>query len=226
MKLLYRLLELLFPPKCILCRDLLKQDETDLCRHCRTEVLQYPHELTGPEAASERHLHFLDSFTGIWYYDGSVRRSILRFKFYHAQHLAGAFGRLLAMRVLQDMPQDLDIITWAPVSLRRKLRRGYDQAELIARAVSAETGIPCQRLLRKRRHTKPQSGMNAAARRGNVTDVYAPVKQADISGRKELLVDDILTTGATADECALILKQAGAVWVGCAVIAVTPKKIQ
>ena len=116
--------ELLFPQKCILCRKLLTMDELDLCRHCRVEAPEYPQ--------GKLKIQFLDSFVAIWYYEGDVRRSLLRYKFYGARHYADAYGRLLAMKLLREYPEGFDMLTWVPISRLRKLRRGYDQVELLA----------------------------------------------------------------------------------------------
>ena len=212
MKLLYRLLELLFPPKCVLCRDLLKKDETDLCKKCRIEAPAYP--------VSKRTPQFLDSFAAVWYYEESVRASLLRFKFGGARHYAGAYGRFVAMKVLESVPEGVDCLTWIPVSPLRKLRRGYDQVELIARAVGKELDLVPVPTLKKIRHNRPQSGIqDASKRRANVLGVYRVMDLEAIAGKRVLLLDDILTTGATMSEAARMLKTAGAKEVHGAAVA-------
>lgn len=212
MKMLYWIKETLFPSKCILCGTLLEKNETDLCRTCRTEAPLCP---TG-----KRKFQFLDSWTAVWYYDGWVRSSILRYKFSGARHLAPAYGRQLAMKLLQEHPEGFDVLTWVPIGRLRKLRRGYDQCQLLAEAVGAELGLEPERLLRKTRNNPPQSGITGAAqRRANVLGVYSPENTEKIPGRRILLLDDIITTGATAGECARVLLTAGAKEVHCAVLA-------
>lgn len=216
MRLFYYLMNLLFPPKCILCGKLLKAQEQDLCRECRCESPEYPNR--------KENLQFLDSFTAVWYYEGSVRRSLLRYKFYNNRSFAKGYGRLLAMKLLQTHPEGFDCLTWVPVSRLRKLRRGYDQVELLAKAVGRELGMEPVPLLRKIRHNRPQSGLgDAAQRRGNVLGVYRETNREAVSGKRILLLDDILTTGATAGECARVLLTAGAKEVHCAVIAAARK---
>ena len=127
MKLYYFLMNLLFPPKCILCGKLLEKQEQDLCRECWVDSPEYPNR--------KEKIQFLDSFTAVWYYEGSVRRSLLRYKFYGARSFAEGYGRLLAMKLLKMHPDGFDCLTWVPVSPIRKLRRGYDQVELLAMAV-------------------------------------------------------------------------------------------
>ena len=216
MKLYYILLNLLFPPKCILCGKLLEKQEQDLCRTCRVDSLEYP--------VRKEKLQFLDSFTAVWYYEGNVRRSLLRYKFYNYRSFAQGYGRLLAMKVLQTNPDGFDCLTWVPVSRLRKLRRGYDQVELLAKAVGKELGMEPVPLLKKVRHNRPQSGLSdAAKRRGNVLGVYRELDREAIAGKRILLLDDILTTGATAGECARVLLTAGAKEIHCAVVAAARK---
>ncbi len=216
MRLYYFLLNLLFPPKCILCGTLLGKDEQDLCRACRVDSPEYPNR--------KENLQFLDSFTAVWYYEDSVRRSLLRYKFHGARSFAPGYGRLLAMKLLQTNPDGFDCITWIPVSRLRKLRRGYDQVELLAECVARELGMTPVPLLKKVRHNRPQSGIrDAAKRRGNVLGVYRDQNREFLSGKRILLLDDILTTGATAGECARVLLTAGAKEVHCAVIAAARK---
>lgn len=204
--------ELLFPPKCVLCGTLLSKGEQDLCRKCRAEAPFYPNR--------KRKLQFLDSFAAVWYYEGYVRRSLLRYKFYGARWYAASYGRLLAMTLLEQYPEGFDCLTWVPVSFRRKLRRGYDQVELLARAVGRELGMTPVPLLRKIRHNRPQSGISGVAeRRANVLGVYRETGRAQVAGKRILLLDDILTTGATAGEAARVLLTAGAKEVHCAVVA-------
>ena len=216
MKLYYFLLNLLFPPKCLLCGRLLEKQEQDLCRECRTDGPEYPNR--------KENLQFLDSFTAVWYYEGTVRRSLLRYKFYGARSFASGYGRLLAMKLLQNHPEGFDCLTWIPVSPLRKLRRGYDQVELLAKAVGKELAMEPVPLLKKVRHNRPQSGISdAAKRRANVLGAYREINRQAISGKRILLLDDILTTGATAGEAARVLLTAGAKEVHCAAIAAARK---
>ena len=216
MKLYYFLMELLFPAKCILCGELLERNQQDLCRECRADSPEYPNR--------KEKIQFLDSFTAVWYYEGNVRRSLLRYKFYNSRSFAEGYGRLLAMKVLENHPEDFDCLTWVPVSRLRKLRRGYDQVELLARAVGRELGKEPVPLLKKVRHNRPQSGLkDSSKRRANVLGVYRELDREQITGKRILLLDDILTTGATAGECARVLLTCGAKEIHCAAVAAARK---
>ena len=203
---------LLFPEKCVLCGRVLEGGETDLCRACRMEAPECP---LGKQKRS-----FLDSWAAIWYYEGYTRKSIIRYKFRRARHYAPAYGRLLAMKIQQAHPDGLDLLTWVPVSPLRRFTRGYDQVELLAKAVGRELGMEPVRLLRKVRHNRPQAGISGAAeRRANVLGVYRLAGKADLRGKRILLLDDVITTGATAGECARVLLTAGAKEVHCGCVA-------
>ena len=216
MKLIYWLMHILFPPKCILCGKLLKREELDLCKTCRVDAPDYP--------CGKRKLQFLDSFAAVWYYEGDVRHSLLRYKFYGRRNLAGGYGRLLAMRIAKEYPEGFDILTWIPVSRLRKLRRGYDQCELLARAVGKELGIVPVPVLKKVRNNRQQSRITGAAqRRANVLGVYRVTDPAQVKDKRVLLLDDIVTTGATAGEAARVLLTAGASEVHCAAVAASRK---
>ena len=212
MSAIHYIYNMLFPPKCILCGRVLRDEESDLCRDCRTETDDYPQ--------GKLKLQFIDSTAAIWYYKGSVRKALLRYKFNRGTYLAEPFGRFLAMKVMKEGLAEAELITWVPISPIRKLFRGYDQDELLARAAAKELGIPCVPTLKKVRHNRPQSGISGyARRRANVLGVYRCLAGEEIMGKKILLVDDILTTGATASECARVLLTAGAESVYCAVAA-------
>ena len=210
-----RIWELLFPPKCILCKKVLEPAETDLCHTCRID---------SPECTGvHKNFSFLDSWAAVWYYKGYIRESILRFKFHGARHYAAGYGRMLAMRIQQEYPEGFDLITWVPVSRLRRFTRGYDQVELLAAATGRELGIEPIKTLQKIRHNRPQSGITGQAkRRANVLGAYRIVCPQAVAGKRILLLDDVITTGATAGECARVLLTAGAKEVHCGCLAAAP----
>ena len=214
MRLFYRIWQLLFPPKCVLCGRLLERNETDLCHNCRCVTPEFP--------KSNLKLPYLAHWSALWYYEGTVRGSILRFKFHNARSYAQAYGRHLAMKLLSENVS-FDILTWVPISKLRRWRRGYDQVQLIAEAVGSELGIRPVPTLNKIRNNRPQSHLgNAAQRRANVLGAYRLTDGAQVKGKRILLLDDIITTGATAGECARVLLTAGAKDVSCAAVAAAP----
>lgn len=206
------ILTLLFPPKCIFCRCLLGKEETDLCHQCRTQVQEF--------TKAKRNISFVAQWTAVWYYNDDVRKSILRYKFYNARSYAYAYGRFLAMQLVRQMPDNWDILTYIPISPLRRFIRGYDQVELLAEAVARELGTVPVCALKKIRHTKAQSGIrDASRRRANVLGAYKVIDPQQISGKRILLLDDVITTGATVSECAKTLLLCGAKEVRCAAVA-------
>ena len=203
---------LLFPPKCTLCGKVLEKQETNLCRHCR---------VNSPECAGiHKNFSFLDSWAAVWYYEEYIRDSLLRYKFHHARHYAPVYGRMLAMRIQREYPDGFDMLTWVPISRIRRFTRGYDQVELLAQAVGRGLGMEPIPTLKKIRNNRPQSGIEGQAkRRANVLGAYRAICPQKVQGKRILLLDDIITTGATAGECARVLLTAGAKEVHCGFIA-------
>ena len=200
---LHRLTLLLFPPKCVLCRKLLTKEETDLCHHCRTHAPAF--------SKGNFKLSFVARWTAVWYYKDEVRQSILRYKFSGRRSYAPAYGRMLAMKLQTAGFEDFDVLTWIPISRQRRWKRGFDQVELLAQAVGEELGVTPVKCLKKIRNTPPQSGIkSAAARRANVLGAYKVLDPEPFRDKRILLLDDIITTGATASECARVLMTAGA----------------
>lgn len=210
------LTRLIFPPKCVLCGKLLSKNETDFCHKCRIDAPEF--------SKSKRKIPFVAQWTGIWYYKDSVRSSIHRFKFYNARLYAIPYAQRLALRLQQDEMDDFDLLSWIPISGFRRWQRGYDQGELLAQALAAELGCPYCKTLSKFRNTPPQSGIHdASKRRANVQGAYRIISKERIKGKRILLLDDVLTTGATSSECAKILMIGGAKEVTLATVAVADK---
>ena len=210
---LHSLLSLLFPSKCIMCRRFLEKEETDLCSNCREKAPVFE--------KSNSKLSFLAGWTAVWYYKDMVRGSLLRYKFSGRRHYASAYGRALAMKLQKVYPEGFDILTYIPIASLRRFRRGFDQVEVLCDAVGKELGVLPVKTLKKIRNTPPQSGMgDVFRRRANVLGAYKALCPEQIRGKRILLLDDIITTGATASECARVLLTAGAKEVFCAAVAV------
>ena len=210
---LERIGNILFPPRCVLCRKVLADNEMDLCHRCRAEAPAF--------TKSKFKISFVAGWTALWYYKDNVRMSMLRYKFYGARSYAGTYARLLAMRLQDRSAEPFDVLTWVPIGPLRRWRRGYDQVELIARATAKELCLAPVQTLKKIRNTPPQSRISdPAARRANVLGAFRVADPALVAGKRILLLDDVLTTGATLSECARALLTAGAKEVNCATVAV------
>jgi ComF family protein len=151
-------------------------------------------------------------------FSGRVRDVLLGFKYRNRRAIAGHLAGLLVNRLVATGAR-VDVVTWAPTSQRRRRERGFDQAELVARHVARQLGVPCRRLLeRAGPDVGPQTGRDRLAR------LHAPAFRAHphVPRRRVLLVDDVVTTGATLREGAAVLQRAGAVAVVPAAFAATP----
>lgn len=209
---LERLWALLYPPRCVLCRKFLKKEETDLCADCRKDAPDF--------TKAKSRIPFVAGWTALWYYKDNPGESVLRFKFGNKRHYALAYGRLLGIRLLKDMPEGFDLIAYVPTGSLRVFTRGYDQARLLAEATAAELGYAVTPILKKIRNTPPQSRIrDAAKRRANVLGAYIVTDPAIVKDKRILLLDDVITTGATCSECAKTLLIQGAKEVFCAAVA-------
>ncbi len=202
------LLDFFFPRHCPFCGRIVGKEL--LCGACE-KALPYCREVrTGSFGRCAAPL----------YYEGAVREAILAFKFKGKLEVLDCFSSLMAQTAAEAFSGEFDAVTWAPVSRKRLRQRGYDQARLLCASLCVDWHVEPQETLRKVRDNPAQSGMeDAAARRANVLGVYEAVKPADIAGKRFLLVDDILTTGATLGECVRVLKAAGAADVVCLTLA-------
>jgi ComF family protein len=172
-------------------------------------------------AACEARPRAFDRARAACLYDEHSRDLILQFKRADRTDLSPLFARWL-MRCAHDLIAEADVIVPVPMHWRRLLGRRYNQAAEMARPLSRMTGVAfLPDTLRRRRDTGSQGGRSAGARRRNVAAAFdVPARLAPrVAGRRVLLVDDVLTTGATAEGCARALKAAGASAVSLAVIA-------
>lgn len=212
MKLLSALSELLYPPKCAFCGELLPKGEREICSSCRKKL---PYHRNG-----ERKADFVPLIAAPLYYEGTVRESLHRYKFGGRTAAAVGYAELMSEEVIRLLDGKFDVLSYVPLHRKRKRERGYDQALLLAEELGKQIGMEPKTLLVKLRNAPPQSGTgDASARRANISGCYGVLPGAEIQGKRILLVDDILTTGATLSECARILKLNGAEEVCGAVVA-------
>ena len=213
MKVLDWLLDLIYPPRCAFCRRLLSGREKGVCRFCRPKLPYVPAD------GQVQHFRNVDKCLSPLYYHGSVKDSLHRYKFGGATAYADIYSEFI-VKCIDENQISCDSITWVPLSRRRLRRRGYDQAELLAELIAKHLGQRPIRLLKKLRDTPPQSQTGSAEkRRANIAGAYACLHPEQVQGKRILLVDDIVTTGATLSEAAKVLKKAGAKEVICATLA-------
>lgn len=152
-------------------------------------------------------------------FSGRVRDVLLGFKYRNRRAVAGHLAGLLVNRLVAG-GRRVDLVTWAPTSPRRRRERGFDQAELVARHVARQLGVPCRRLLERDAVGGPQTGRSRAGRlQASGFRAHPHVPRARV-----LLVDDVVTTGATIHAAATTLRRAGAVEVVPVAFAATPAR--
>lgn len=144
-------------------------------------------------------------------YEGALRALVLELKYRSRRRVAERLAELLAVESgSAGLLEPGVVLVPVPLHPRRLRERGYNQAALLAAALGRRLGLGCEPLaLVRRRETPPQAGLSAAARRRNVAGVFAVRRPARVAGRVVALVDDVVTTGATARACAAALRAAG-----------------
>jgi len=209
------LADLLYPPKCPFCGKILDARAPGLCPACQADLPRTaPGELRRTDGCGI-------CAAPLWYRD-KVPDGVRRYKFYGGQNHAALFSSLMYECVRERLPGPAELVTWTPLSKKRLRQRGYDQARLLAEGVAERLGLPAAPLLEKFRDTPPQSRLeDPEQRRANVAGAYRllPEARERCVGLRVLLVDDVLTTGATMGECARLLQKAGAASVSALTLA-------
>lgn len=206
--------DVLFPRRCPFCGKMLNPGGALLCPAC-DEALPRP-----SVRAAQLKGEFFSKCVSALYYEEDVKNSIHRFKFRGARSYAMCYSQLLAEKIREELEGEFDIITWIPISRRRLRERGYDQSYLLAKNAAGILQVPVRQLVEKIRHTSAQSGLgHISVRRANVSGVFRVVDAGAVAGKRVLLIDDIITTGATLAECSRVLLGAGAARVVCATLA-------
>lgn len=229
-----RLLDLLLPPRCLACGVEVVRPGA-LCPRCWDEVAfisppfcalcGYPFEFdpgTGALcAACLREPPAFDRARAVMRYDARGRALVLGFKHGDRTEGAPAYAVWLA-RAGAELLAEADVLAPVPLHWRRLFARRYNQAALLAQALAQASGVPLvPDLLRRRRATPSQGRLSAVGRARNVAGAFAvtPARAAALAGRHVLLIDDVLTTGATVAACAATLRRAGAAGVDVLVLA-------
>lgn len=216
------LVDFVFPLRCVGCGAW----DTLLCDRCRAGLpsvtppyclrcgVPQPHGPLGvcPDCLRSP-LNALDAAWGCFQFDGVVRDAIHDLKYRSISALAEPLGELVGRGIQERFPAATAVVP-VPLHATRIRERGYNQAALLARAAGRTAGLPVwEDALRRVRATPSQTALDATGRRENVRGAFA-CQRPDVAGQNLVLVDDVITTGATLDACAAALKAAGAgsVW--------------
>jgi ComF family protein len=229
------LVHLIYPPSCHLCGQALESDTDLFCEVCAKELLEDRHS-TCPRCGATVGA-FVDATEGclrchdttfhfqqvlrLGPYQGRLREAVLRMKHSSGEELAHALGSLWANYAFYWFKEvSADYVIPVPLHWLRRFKRGYNQAETLARVLAKKLNLPCRpRWLWRTKHTPSQGRQSATARRENVRGAFKAATRPDLRSKTVLLVDDVLTTGSTCSEAAHALRQVGTARIVVAVLA-------
>lgn len=192
-----------FPNVCGFCGQIIKYGH--ICNNCINEI-----EYLGFKYIPYNQNMKFDELHCNYLYEGIVRKRMLDYKFRHKKYLCKMFAEGIICGI-QNMKSNFDMIIPVPIHKDRLMERGYNQSSLIANIISKQTGIVCRKdILVKVNKNKMQSKLTKEERIKNVKGIFDIRNGFVLKGKTVLLIDDIYTTGATANECSRVLKRAGA----------------
>ncbi|MCK4250078.1 ComF family protein [candidate division WOR-3 bacterium] len=200
---------------CYNCLDYIPEAKPPLCRFCGRPINK-----GNPCRFCKKGTH-IDYGRAFMLFIPPVDKIIHHFKYRKKTKLAIFLGRAMASIIKSDyFLKDADIIVPVPLFWWKNLRRGYNQAALLSKTISRECNIKINDIMKRIKNTKSQTKLNEEKRRKNVLNAFA-LKSNTIENKKIILIDDVMTTGATINECARVLKKAGAKKVYSCVAAIT-----
>lgn len=219
-----------FPARCAYCQEVVAKGQT-VCSSCYPKLSFIDKSCLScgystQDCRCKKQKHEYVAFTAPFYYNGSPQRAVKSLKFYNHGYVAVEMARCIGTKVRADFEGvRFDFVTGVPLSKRGYTKRGFNQAGLIAKCVGEILHIPYDgHLLKKVYDTEPQHDLPAARRQGNVIGAYDISSIDLIDGKIILLIDDVLTTGATINECARTLRAYGAAKVYCAAFTVAKRE--
>ena len=197
-------------PVCETCLAAPRQLEAEYsCTLCLTPFAnRFPLDDNGVCAACLAGLRGYDRAACFGYYEGPLRSLVHLFKYAGMSPLAKPLGAFLDRALPID--EHFDAVVPVPLHWLKKWQRGFNQSELLARQIAGRRGWPVLKALRRRKGAAVQATLSVAGRRRNVTGAFTAIPRTELAGKRILLIDDVLTTGATAAACATALKRGGA----------------
>lgn len=217
-----KLLDLLFPPRCAVCGEVLTIEERNgyLCKSCAADIPYFPRGKCPHCGSTTDNGGFCESCLKQFAFAGAcsafpyetVRTAIHFYKYDGGKEIGRGLGELMADYLLkyhEELLVQTDIILSVPLHKKKEKQRGFNQTHILCEKISEKTGLPFQKDgLERKRETVAQSMLTPEERKINLKDAFGVT--ADFSGKRILLVDDIFTTGTTCNECAKELYRGGA----------------
>jgi ComF family protein len=203
--LLKPLTNFVFPPVCAVCGGKLENLETPICDAC-WQALEAD---DGPAFDPESRDYTFSQIQAVWKFSEAFQKVIHFLKYDHKRSVGRKMGALMAGAVEKAYFNGVDRLVPVPVHHTRRRERGYNQAEVIGRALSEKAGIALDTgALKRVRKTGTQTKLTKRSRGKNISGAF--MARGDFKGGTVMIVDDVFTTGATVNECARALKAAGA----------------
>ena len=210
---LNNILELIYPNVCGICGKICKES---LCKRCAIEIKKYEINLIN----KNKKMYFNESMH-IFKYNEIIRQRLIEYKFQDKAYMYKTFAKIiLKNKKVCGFLEKYDIIIPVPIHKKRRLKRGYNQTELIAKEICKNISLELKTgVLIKQKNIVAQSELNKNERKQNIKNAFEIKNINEIIDKKILLFDDIYTTGSTVNECSRILRKAGAKQVGVLTIA-------
>ena len=190
---------------CLFCRESIARDDNYICTDCMDLV----------EIVNRKIIMNLPNMENAYYsllYNRFIREKLHAYKFEGKNYLYKAFGEILISTIkTKGLDNKIEVIAFVPAHRRKKALRGYNQSELLASYIADRLEIPLlKNHLLKVKWTKDQNKLGKIERKNNLKDSFKATKTEDFKGKEILLVDDIITTGTTMEECGKVLITNGA----------------
>lgn len=224
MKLLSAIFDFILPRFCPSCQNKLTLNEKLICENCRStfvyadeELLQFEYERKFSDSK------IISDFYSLLVFEKSspLQQIVHQIKYQKKFLLAVELGKMLGSSLLKNKTEwEVDIILPVPLHSLKKAERGFNQSFYIAKGISKVTNLPVsQSILKRKRYTESQTKKNLLERAENMSEAFAVKRAEKINGKNVLLIDDVITTGATIRECGKILQECGAANIYAASIA-------
>lgn len=226
-------MNLLYPMRCYSCgKDLGALDEYGVCEACVSRIKKNPapycrlcgrpmEKISCLCAECKKTAPHFDRAYSAYLYEGVLKELIHKFKYNGKIRLSRLLSRQMAEFIEDNgnILKDVDLITCVPLQNSRLRERGFNQSRILAVDISGRAGIPFADTLEKRVSTRHQNELSRDDRLANLKDAFAIRAKSDVYGLAVLLIDDVMTTGATLSECSKVLRDAGAGEVRCLTLA-------
>lgn len=186
------ILNIIYPieERCMVCDE---EGFIGICPSCKSRINKAKNE---------------GSILSYGFYGGILKSLILKFK-YESNYNVGYLLANFLIEIIKESEIDIDIICYIPMIRKDERKRGFNQCKLIANEIGYNLNIPVSNCIKKVKHTKEQKKLTKEERIKNLIGAFEVTSNEDIKNKRVLLIDDVMTTGATIDECTKILKKSG-----------------